>query len=451
LLSFIAIVVGVMITMAVLPSFNNLAGKSLTLPFDKWWLVPGLLAASLFIGVVAGIYPSFYLSAFRPAKVLKGTGTSGRSRATLRSSLVIFQFTISTILIAGTLVVNEQMDYILNKKLGFEKDQVLVLDGVVTLGENVIPLKNELTQLADVQAVSITGYLPVEGAKRNHGPHWRDGSNADEGIGSQQWSVDHDYVKAMGLNIMQGRDFSMKINSDSQAMIVNEAFVSALGLKDPVGQTVHNYYGAFTVIGVVEDFHFESMKENITPVCFFVRKDRKTMAVKVRSTDMNASIEAITGVWKKFSPHQPIRVNFLDDQYARMYNDVSRFQTVLTVFTSLAIVVACLGLFALSAFMIEQRGKEISIRLVLGAPMTHVLRLLSQNFMTLISISFAIATPVAWYLMNKWLQDYAYKIDISWRIFAVTGISALAIALVTIGYQSIKASITNPVVNLKSE
>lgn len=450
LFSFIAIIIGIMITVAALPAFNQLTGKLLAFPWQQWWLIPALIAGSLVIGIVAGLYPSFYLSSFRPAKVLKGA-IGGNNRASLRSALVVFQFTISTVLIIGTLIVNKQMNYLLDKELGFDKDQVVLLDGTVTLGNNAVPLKNELTQLADVQSVSITGYLPLESAKRNGGPHWLDDMDKNDGVNSQQWSVDHDYVKTMGLKLTRGRDFSIKINSDSQAMIINEALVKKLNMTDPIGKKMNNFYGSFTVIGVVEDFHFNSMKENITPVAFFVRADRKNMAVKVRSTDMPSTLEAITAVWKKFSPNQPIRYSFLDDQYARTYDDVKRFRVVLTVFASLAIIVACLGLFALSAFMIEQRGKEISIRMVLGAPMSHILRLLSQSFVLLVVIAFVVATPLAWYGMNIWLQDYAYKIDIGWDVFVITGVVAIAISLLTIGYQSIKASLTNPVVNLKSE
>jgi putative ABC transport system permease protein len=286
---------------------------------------------------------------------------------------------------------------------------------------------------------------------RNGGPHWLDGANKDHGVSSQQWSVDHDYVKAMGLKLVQGRDFSPKINSDSQAMIINQTLAASLGLKNPVGENIHNFYGTFRVIGVVEDFHWQSMTQNISPVALMIRHDRRAMIVKVRSDDMTSSIEEITATWKKFSPHQPIRINFLDDQYARTYDDVKRFRTVLTVFTTLAIVVACLGLFALSSFMIQQRGKEISIRMVLGAPVSNILRLLSQNFVLLVGIACLIATPISWFMMDRWLEDYAYKIDITWDVFAVTGISAIIIALLTIGYQSVKASLTNPVSNLKAE
>ncbi len=451
LFSFVAIVMGVLLVVLLIPAFNALVGRSLSFPWTEPLLIPILVAAALVIGLVAGVYPSFYLSAFQPAKVLKGSVTTGSSRTALRSSLVIFQFTISTTLIISTIIVSRQMDFLLNKKLGFDKDRVLILEGTSTLFDKAIPLKKELTQLADVEAVSISGYLPVESSTRNGGDHWEEGSDTNLHVSSQQWSVDHDYVKTMGLEIVDGRDFSDKVASDSQAMIINESLARQLNLKDPVGKKVRNYFGLYTVIAVVKDFHFESLKKNITPVSLFIRRNLKTIAVRVKSHDMAASIESITAVWKKFSPHQPVRISFLDDKYARTYDEVNRFSMVVTIFATLAIIVASLGLFGLSAFMIQQRSKEISIRIILGASLTNIFRLLTQSFVILVLIAFAIAAPLAWYVMRIWLEEYAYKIPITMDVFILTGVAAVVMALLTVSYQSAKASITNPVTHLKSE
>lgn len=452
LFSFIAIIIGAGLTALLIPAFNTVVGRSLSFPWAEPLLIPIILGGSLVIGVVAGLYPSFYLSAFLPATVLKGSATAGSSKTALRSTLVVFQFTISTVLIIGTIITSRQMDYLLNTKLGFDKDRVLVLEGTKTLFEQAIPLKKELTQLADVEAVSISGYLPVHGSTRNGGSHWTiDQSGHKIEAGSQQWSVDHDYVKTMGLKIVDGRDFSEKLASDSSAIIINRSLARALQLEMPVGKIIHNYYGRFTIVGVVDDFHFESLKQTIEPLSLMLRKNRSTIAVRVRSDDMASAIASITGVWKKFSPHQPIRVNFLNDQYARAYDDVKRFGMVVTIFATLAIVVASLGLFGLSAFLIQQRSKEISIRLVLGASLTNILRLLTQNFLVLVLISVVIAAPMAWYLMDVWLSEYAYKIPITPDAFVLTALTTLGVAIVTVSYQSIKASLTNPAVNLKSE
>jgi putative ABC transport system permease protein len=344
------------------------------------------------------------------------------------------------------------MNYLLNKKLGFDKDQVLILEGTRTLFDKAIALKKELTQLADVDAVSLGGYLPVESSLRNGGTHWLDGhSEYDIHTTAQQWSVDHDYIKTMGLKLIEGRDFSEQLASDTAAIIINQQLAKNLQLANPIGSRIRNYFGAFTVIGVLEDFHFESLKKNISPISLMIRGNLKSIAVRVKSDDISASIESISNLWKKFSPHQPIRITFLDDEYARTYDDVKRFGLVVTIFATLAIAVASLGLFGLSAFLIQLRSKEISIRLVLGAPLTSIFRLLTQSFVALVLISFVIAAPFAWYVMNLWLADYAYKITITPDVFILTGATAIAVALITVSYQSIRASLTNPVIHLKSE
>jgi putative ABC transport system permease protein len=439
--SFISIALSVLIAAIAVRGFN------LSMPWNEVWLVPVLIIASVLIGIMAGIYPSFYLSSFKPAKLRLDPG----KKTTLRSVLVVFQFTISIILIVGTLVINKQMNFLLNTKLGFDKEQVLVLDGTRTLGHQVEPFKNELLQLADVRSATVTNYLPVAGGRRNGGDHKVEHADDKTSISGQHWGVDVDYIKTLGLKITKGRDFSPNMVSDSNAMIINETMAKKLNLADPVGQRIENTFGVFNVIGVVEDFHIASLKYEIDPVSMILRQNITAVAVKVQTTDMAATVENITTVWKKFSPHQPIRISFLDDRYASAYQDVLRFQFVITIFATLAIVVACLGLFGLSSFMIEQRGKEISIRMVLGASVSHILRLLSQSFVMLVTIAFVVATPAAWMMMNKWLEDYAYKIDITWEIFMVTGVTAIAIALLTIGYQSMKAALASPVQNLKSE
>jgi putative ABC transport system permease protein len=447
LFSVMAIILGVAVAALAIPAFNNITGRSLSFPWNEPWLIPTLLLASVLIGILAGLYPSFYLSSFKPAQMR----LDPNKKATLRSALVVFQFAISTILIIGTIVVNNQMNYLLNKKLGFDKDHVLLLEGTQTLGDKAQPFKAELVQLADVRSATISNYLPVEGRRRNWGQHYFPGTADNKGVGSQQWSVDQDYIKTLGLNLVAGRDFDIGIASDSDAMIINETLARKLNLTDPVGRQIQNAFGVFNVVGVVQDFHIESLKEEIIPVSLMLRGNPQTIAVKVSGNNMASTVGAITAVWKKFSPHQPIRISFLDDEYAQTYRDVMRFQTVITVFATLAIVVACLGLFGLSSFMIEQRSREISIRMVLGAPVSSILRLLSQNFVMLVGIAFVVASPIAWLMMNRWLEDYAYKINITWHVFAVTGVSAVALALFTIGYQSIKASMTSPVANLKSE
>jgi putative ABC transport system permease protein len=254
----------------------------------------------------------------------------------------------------------------------------------------------------------------------------------------------------MGMNIVEGRDFDRDLKSDSGSFIINQTMAKQLNLTNPIGARIQNW-NVYTVIGVVEDFHFESMKQNIRPLCMMVDNSPSIISVKVNTGDMRTAIESITAVWDRFSPNQPVRFNFLDDRYAMMYTDVQRMGGIFTTFAVLAIIVACLGLFALSAFMVELRSKEISIRMVLGASMNSVFRLLTQNFVILVLISFAIAAPVGWYVMNQWLLDFAYKTEITWDIFLVSGACALAVALGTVSYQAVRAALANPVTNLRSE
>jgi putative ABC transport system permease protein len=416
-----------------------------------WWLFPLLGIAALIIGIIAGAYPSFYLSSFRPAAVLKGNVSLGSKSSGLRNTLVVFQFMISIVLIVGTLVVNNQMDYILTKKVGFDKDHVILLHGTHTLEDQVLPFKNELLSLSDVKNATVTSFIPITGTRRNGSGMWTKEIPEEESVGSQQWFVDEDYINTLGLKLIEGRELSEKIASDSQALVVNQAFVKAFGWKSALGKEVINWKGPWTIVGVIEDFHFESMRQSIEPLALQLRKSRNMVAVNVRTNDMQATLAQINSVWKRFSPNQSIRYTFMDESYARTYADVQRLGKIFTSFTVLAIVVACLGLFALSAFMVEQRGKEISIRLVLGASVNQIFGLLTGNFMKLILISFVLAAPIGWYLMKLWLEDYVYKVDLGLSIFIWSGAGVVLIALATISYQSVRAALISPVTNLKSE
>lgn len=451
LFSLLAIVAGIIMAWLLLPYFNMLASKSLTFPWTVWWLVPGMLASALIIGILAGLYPAFYLSSFKPVNVLKGSVSKGSKSSATRSALVVFQFTTSIILIISTVVIYRQMNYMLNKKLGFEKDQVLLLQGANTLGDKIPAFKSELLKLSQVQSVSVSDYLPVRGSKRDGNTFYNEGmEKIERGVAAQKWVVDADYIKTLGMKLVSGRDFNPDMTSDSASIIINQTMARQLNLENPVGKVIQNWQ-KYTIIGVVEDFHFESMKENITPVCFVVGMSPSMILVKLRSENMREAIAGISDVWNKFSPNQAVRFNFLDERYKATYADVERTGGIFTTFAILAIIVACLGLFGLSAFMVEQRSKEISIRMILGASVRNVFRLLTQNFVLLVLISFVIAAPIAWMLMSKWLQDFIYKTDITWDIFVISGSCALMVALITVSYQAIRAALANPVTNLRSE
>lgn len=452
LYSVFSFVVGVALASLLLPYFNSIAGKSLEFPWQEWWLVPVILTSALLVGLIAGIYPSVYLSSFRPAHVLKGTLSRGSKTSTMRAALVVFQFSTSIVLIVGTFMIYRQMQFILNTKVGFNKDNVLVVQGTHMLGDRIDIFKESLQQLPDVTNATIGDYLPVRGTKRNGNSFNVEGrQKLPVPVQGQFWHADENYLDVMGMKLIAGRNFNPDLESDKTAVIINQRMANALGLADPVGALISNG-SQFTVIGVVEDFHFDSFKLNIEPLAINFGKSPGIVSARIASgTDPSKTLKSVMGLWKQLAPNQPIRYTFLDETYARMYEDVKRMGMVFTSCSVFAIIVACLGLFGLSAFMAEQRRKEISIRLVLGASLHNVLGLVMKNFFILILISIVIATPVAWYFMNQWLQDYVYKTEITWDVFIIAGIIALAIAGITIAYQSVRAALANPIDHLRSE
>jgi len=450
--SVVSFVFGVLIVTLVMPFFNSLAGTTLSMPWYTLWFVPLLSAAALVIGIFAGLYPAFYLSSFKPAEVLKGSVSKGSKSSGLRSALVVFQFATSIVLIIGTFIIYKQMNFILHTKIGFNKDQVVMIQGTNTLLAQQETFKEELLQLSEVEAVTLTNYLPVAGTNRDQNTFWKEGKKREDvGVSGQFWFVDADYIQALGMKVLEGRDFDKRLASDSAAVIINQAMAKNLQLKKHTGERITNGNRVYTVIGVVENFNFESMKGVIRPLCLRLATGGSIAAVKVKSRHMASALASLTKVWNKFMPHQPFRYSFLDENYARMYEDVSRTGKILTCFTALAVIVACLGLFALSSFMVEQRGKEISIRLVMGATTGSIFQLLTGNFVKLVLVALVIATPLSWYLTQRWLEDYTYKISVTWDVFAVAGVISVFIALITVSYQSIRAALANPATRLRSE
>jgi putative ABC transport system permease protein len=451
LFSLISFIIGIALAALLLPYFNFISSKSISMPWITFWFVPSIVALAVMVGLLAGIYPSLYLSAFKPIQVLKGNLTRGAKSSPLRSTLVVFQFTTSIVLIIGTVVIYRQMNFILNKKVGFDKEQVLLLQGTNTLGTQVVSFADELRALPQVVAVTTADYLPVRGSKRNGNSFWNEGrEDIDPGLTSQFWRIDPYYLNTLGIKLAEGRNFNGELASDSSAIVINKKMAGKLG-GNVLGKRIYNYAGLWTVVGIVEDFHFESLREDIQPLGMVLGQETSVLAVKLKSGSMSESIALLTQVWKKFAPHQPIRYSFLDERYAAMYADVQRMGRIFTSFAILAIVVSCLGLFALSAFMIEQRAKEIGIRLVMGASLKNIFNLLTFDFIKLVVVSIVIAIPLAWYAMRQWLQDFAYRVDITWQVFAVAGLVAVLIAMLTISYQSVRAGLVNPVKSLRSE
>ena len=451
--SFFSLAIGILLAWILLPYFNLLADKTLAFPWMEWWLVPMLLGSIVVIGFFSGVYPSMYLSKFKPIDVLSGALVRGSKSSKLRSTMVIFQFATSIVLIICTFITYQQMDFLLHTELGYSKEQVVLIQGANTLGDKRKVLKEELLKLASVDKVTQSNYLPVSGTKRDQNSFWKEGrSKIDQGVSAQKWYVDEDYIDALEMKLVAGRGFSSEIASDSAAIIINQTMAKELGLVEPLGTRITNeFQPTFHVIGVLEDFHFESMKRNLGALALVYSQFGSIVSVKVNAENMSETLTEMTVLWESVMPDQPIRYTFLDQSYAIMYEDVNRTGRIFTAFSILAIVVACLGLFALSAFMVEQRGKEISIRKVLGASLASIFNLLTLDFLKLVLIALAIAVPIGWYLMKNWLDDYMYSIEISWSVFVFSGLVAIFIAVLTISLESIKAAIANPADMLRSE
>ncbi|MEM9822452.1 MAG: ABC transporter permease [Bacteroidota bacterium] len=452
LYSFVSVLLGAAMASLVLPIFNQLLDTQLSFPMLTWWLVPGLFALALLIGLFAGAYPSFYLSSFQPIEVLKGNLRRGSKSSRLRSSMVVFQFTISIILVVSATVVYNQMQFILHKDIGFDKERVLMIRGAHTLNKQSLTFKEELKKLPMVEAVTNSNYFPVKGTSRDNNQFWIEGhQKLDKGASGQSWWVAENYIPTMKINLLEGRNFSNEMASDSAAVIINQTMAEELGLDQPLGKQIRNWR-TWNIIGVVEDFHFETMEHEIRPLAFFRGgHNSSVIAVKIKTEDLRQALTDITATWDQFLPNQPIRYNFMGETYAEMYEGVERTGNIFGACAILAILIACLGLFGLSTFMVEQRSKEVCVRKVLGASIASLYQLLTTNYLKLIFISLILGIPIAWSLMQNWLENYIYHIDIEWWYFAGAGILVASIALLTVSQQALKLSFSNPVKYLKDE
>ncbi|MEP6614936.1 MAG: ABC transporter permease [Ginsengibacter sp.] len=439
-----------------LPYFNNLSNKNIAFTFFlSYRSILVMITLSLFVGLLAGTYPAFFLSSFNTIKVLKGTSTAlGSQKKTLRSGLIIFQFLVSTALIIATIVVYQQLHFMQNKKLGYDTEQVLFLPDARLLGKNQVAFEQQLLQDNRVVSASISRSIP--------GSIFMDGteiypknenSNGTE-IHSNIYHVDYDYIRTLNIRVIQGRNFSKDFSTDSAGVIINEAAVRELGWSqtNPIGRSIiRSGQHEFKVIGVVADFNYASVKQKVAPMMLLLGNNFGGLIVKMKTADVNGFLTNLKKQWDSFQPGGPLEYNFIDESFAALYKSEQRTQQIFTCFAAIAIIIASLGLFGLSAFVIEQRTKEIGIRKVLGATVNQVLLLVSREFLTLVCIAFVISIPLTWWAMNAWLQDFAYRINMSVWMFAVAGITAILIALFTISFQAIKAAVANPVKSLRSE
>jgi putative ABC transport system permease protein len=460
-MSLIAFVFAILTAILLLPFLNQLAVKSLSLSVvEHPWLYPLLIGFAVLVGLLAGSYPAWYLSAFRPIQVLKGTVAGGFKRSYLRSSLVVFQFFISIVLIIATVIIYNQLNYIRNKKLGFNKEQVLLVRDSYALDKQAETFKQEALKYPEIVSATKSGYLPVNNSNRDNESLFSEGHiENDKAVSTQLWTVDHDYIKTMGMQIVEGRDFNKDMPTDSSAIIINETAVKLFGFSgNPLGRKVTRLIDLkarttrdFIVIGVVKNFNFESLRQTIGALCMKIGNDPGTISFRMKTTDVANTINHIKGLWKRTAPNEPFTYTFLNEEFDNMYRTEQRSGKIFVSFAVLAILIACLGLFGLAAYAAEQRTKEIGIRKVLGATVSNIVAMLSTDFLKLVIIASLIAFPVAWWLMNKWLQDFAYRIAIGWWIFALAAFVSIFIAIMTVSFQAIKAALSNPVKNLRTE
>jgi len=457
LLTAFSMLLAFLLVFLLLPLFNEVAGKHLS--FISFLSLPALLAAAgltILVGALAGIYPAFFLSAFNPIKVLKGAGVLTNRKSMLRSGLVVFQFVVSIALIVATLVVYRQLRYMQDKRLGYDKDQVLYIQDANLLGDNQEAFRQQLLLDKRVTNASLSWCVPGTGSMNGTEiyPRRDDAANGGGEIHTNIYQIDYDYVPTLGLQMVKGRNFARGFPTDSTGVLINETAVNDLGWAhtDPIGKIiVRSGRTEYHVVGVVRDFHYVSVKERIAPLMLLLGRNHGGILVKVNTADVAGFLSDTKKAWASFSPAGPFSYYFLDDHFATMYAAEQRTGRLFSAFTVIAILIAGLGLFGLAAYMVQQRTREIGIRKVLGASVSSVLVLVSKEFLVLVGFAFLIAIPLTWWGMQQWLQEFAYRTTLAWWIFPIAGIAALILAMITISTQAARAATANPIDSLRNE
>ncbi|NIG53090.1 ABC transporter permease [Chitinophaga sp. Cy-1792] len=457
-ITLIATLLAAILAVILLPSFNQLAQRNLSISgHDLLWLIPGLFLFAVVVGTFAGIYPAWFLSSFKPEAALKRSFSPGGKQGNrLRSGLVVFQFFISITLMVSTAVVYKQLSYIQHKKLGYNKDQVIILNQADHLDQAVSArLRSIIQQDSRVADITTSGFIPSGPTYNNNFFIFENGTSAQ--VKSICYEIDEHYINVMGMTLAEGRNFSPAYSTDSTAVIINQAAVKAMGWTgNVIGKTFRHLSNEgigkeFHVVGVVNDFHFKSMHSLISPLVMKLSENYGNILIKTNTKDVTGLLATLQKEWEQLNVDTPFSYSFLDQRFEDTYKSEANVGRILAIFAGLTVFVACLGVFGLATFTAKKRSKEISVRKVLGASVTSIITMLSADFLKLVIIAFAVAGPVAWYMMNNWLQGFAYRVNISWWIFAVSALTAILITLLTVGTQAIKAAIANPVKNLKAD
>jgi ABC-type antimicrobial peptide transport system permease subunit len=453
LIVIFSFVLSLLLVEGALPFFNGIADKKISIPWANplfWMLSMGFV---LVTALIAGSYPALYLSSFRPVSVLKGTFRSGPRAAVSRKVLVVLQFTVSIIMIIGTIVVFHQIQFAKDRPTGYSRDGLISIPtGTTDIHTHFNTVKDELAKTGVITGMAEAGNPTTETAGSTSGLDWK-GKNPNLSTDFLTVEASYEYGKTIDWHFKAGRDFSKDFATDSSGLILNESAVQFMGLKTPVGETVKWFGQPFAVIGVVDDMIMQSPYEQVKPTIYYLSNDPGGVVIlKLNpAAGPHEALNKIETIFKKFNPAQPFEYQFADEGYAKKFGNEERIGKLASFFAILAIFISCLGLFGMASFMAEQRIKEIGVRKVLGASVFNLWGLLSKDFLALVILSLLIATPTAWYLMHNWLQGYEYRTSIAWWFFAVTGVGALLITLLTVSFQAIRAALTNPVKSLRSE
>lgn len=450
-----AMVLAFLLALLLLPWFSQLSGQQLTTAALPWsWLVPAAAIGALVVGVLAGSYPAFYLSRFQPIQVLKGRLSSGFSGSRLRNVLVVFQFTTAIALVVGTIVIYSQLHFIRNQRLGYDRSQVLLVQHMDAIGDHLPAFKNALAQLPGVRAVTTASSFPT--SNFSTADMWFADPGRKRSFGPERWTTDAAYVQAMGMTMAYGRPFLPEMKTDTQGIVINQTMARLMGVANPVGQDLYHQEDQgklvpYHILGVVKDFHSVTLHERTPPLVMNLTRFGEITGIRLSTDNIAATIEQVRKIYAGYATNTPFDYSFMDDDFNKLYAADSRVGEVITTFTILALVVACLGLFGLVTFAAEQRKKEMSIRKVLGAGVRDIVGLLARDFVVLILVSLVIAFPLAWFGMHQWLRSFAYRTSFGISTFALATLAIVAAIAITISYQAFRSAIARPVDSLKAE
>jgi len=453
LLAFIAGIIAFGIVELVLTPFNNLIGEKVSIPYNNIYEWLAFLGFIIFTGVLAGSYPAFFLSSFQPVKVLKGTFQKVNALITPRKVLVVLQFTFAIILIICTIIVKQQIDYARERETGYNKNNLIYHFMTGDIEKNYLLIKNELLSSGVAASVTKTSAPITESWSDGWGQEW-EGKDPNDKTDFYRYNEDENLGVTAGLTFIQGRDFDLKqFSTDSTGVILNESALAVMKFKNPLGKIIKDNGQDWHVVGVIKDFILTSPYEPTRPMLIYGAKAWfNTILIKFNDKNSTAAnLKKAEGIFKKYNPEYPFEYKFVDEEYARKFENEKKIGTMAAVFAALTIFISCLGLFGLATYMAENRIKEIGVRKVLGASVAGITTLLSKDFLKLVLVSFVIAAPVAWWAMNAWLKDYSYRVDIQWWVFVMAGLLSVLIALFTISYQAIRAAVANPAKSLRTE